>query len=160
MPFTVTTDTLIIAFLAILVILLALWIIRIEKKLKTLLATKNAERIDDTLDAIHKELEEIRSFKANTDRHLDNLEGRMQTTIRGVETVRFNPFQASGSGGNNSFATAFLTENGDGVVVSSLYTRDRTNVFSKHVDRMTPHTELSDEEQDVLTRAYDRIQQH
>ncbi|MEX1027110.1 MAG: DUF4446 family protein [Candidatus Paceibacterota bacterium] len=152
----VSLDILVIATIAILVLLvivLCFWILRIERKFRILLATKNAETIEDTLRAIYKNLDKLNGFRDQAQSHLDNLEGRMQTAVRGVETVRFNPFAGDGSGGNHSFATALLSERGDGIVLSSLYARERTNIFSKRLTKFKPHQELSEEEQNVIDLA-------
>lgn len=45
--------------------------------------------------------------------------------------VRFNPF--SDTGGNQSFALSFLDKKGSGIVISSLFTREGTRIYSKPV---------------------------
>ncbi|MEX0672891.1 MAG: DUF4446 family protein [Candidatus Paceibacterota bacterium] len=152
----VSLDILVIAVIVVLVALvlfLIYWIIRIERKFSILLATKNAETLEDTLVAIYKNLDKLNGFREKTETHINDLENRMQTAVRGVETVRFNPFAGDGSGGNHSFATALISERGDGIVLSSLYARERTNVFSKRVTSFKPHQELSEEEQNVIDLA-------
>jgi len=140
--------------LALLVVILAIWVIRLEIKIRKLLATKNTARLDETIDTLATNLREVNEFQQSASNHLHDLERRMQRTIRGVDTVRFNPFSGDGSGGNHSFATALMNEHGDGVVISSLYTRERTNVFSKPIGELQPHQELSDEEHEVMKRAH------
>jgi len=46
-----------------------------------------------------------------------------------------------------------LNEVGDGVVLSSLYSRERMSVFAKPVKAGKSEFELSDEEKEVLARA-------
>lgn len=154
MPIEMTPEIITAAALGVLVIILLIWNIRLEKKLRVLLASKNAQTIDDTLTDLQHSVKELSTFQQNAETHLRDLEHRMQRTIRGVDTVRFNPFQGDGSGGNHSFATAFVTERGDGVVISSLFTRERTNVFTKPLAQLKPHQELSEEEEDVVQRAH------
>ena len=74
----------------------------------------------------------------------------MKRSLQSVETVRFNPFKGSGEGGNQSFSTSFVSENGDGVVISSLYSRDRISVFSKPLSKFQSSFELTDEEKKVI----------
>ena len=52
---------------------------------------------------------------------LRQINTKLKKAIRGVETVRFNPFPDQGS--NQSFAIGMLSEEGNGVVMSSLYSR-------------------------------------
>jgi hypothetical protein len=75
----------------------------------------------------------------------------MKKTIRKVETVRFNPFEDHGS--NQSFAIAFVNDEGDGVVMSSLYARDRMSIFAKPVKNNKSEFDLSAEEKEVLAKA-------
>jgi hypothetical protein len=77
--------------------------------------------------------------------------------VQSVETLRFNAFRGSGSGGNQSFASAFLNENGDGLVISTLYSSDRMSIFAKPVTKFTPAFELTEEEKDVLDGAKNKL---
>jgi hypothetical protein len=56
-------------------------------------------------------------------------------------------------GGNQSFATAFLNEDGDGVVISSLYSREHTSVFAKPVKKHSSEHEMSNEEKEAMEEA-------
>jgi len=71
--------------------------------------------------------------------------------VRGVGVVRFNPFTAQG--GNQSFAAAFLDEQGSGVVLSTLYARDRVGVYAKPVDNGSSSFELTEEEKEAISKA-------
>ncbi|MBU2028596.1 DUF4446 family protein [Patescibacteria group bacterium] len=52
-------------------------------------------------------------------------------SLHKVGMVRFNPF--NDMGGDQSFAMALLNGKNNGLVISSLYTKDGTRVFSKAV---------------------------
>jgi hypothetical protein len=64
--------------------------------------------------------------------------------------VRFNPFEDAGS--NQSFAIGLLNEQGDGVVVSSLYARERMSVFAKPIQQHNSSHELTTEEYSVIQK--------
>jgi len=85
--------------------------------------------------------------------YLKTAEARLRRSIQGVETIRFNAFKGTGEGGNQSFAIALLSENGDGTVVSSLYARDRMSVFAKPIKNFSSEFEMTAEERDAVTRA-------
>jgi hypothetical protein len=76
----------------------------------------------------------------------------LSRSIQGVETIRFNAFKGTGEGGNQSFAIALLSEEGDGTVVSSLYARDRMSVFAKPVTGFTSKYEMTEEEKSVIAQ--------
>jgi organic radical activating enzyme len=81
---------------------------------------------------------------------LRELDGRIKRKLHGAKTLRFNPFAGTGSGGNQSFATALLDEEGDGVVISTLYSREKMSVFAKPIKHRTSEFDLTDEEKEVL----------
>jgi hypothetical protein len=69
----------------------------------------------------------------------------------GIGLVRFNAFDDTG--GNQSFALALLDGAGDGVVLSSLHSRQTTRLYVKHVAGGVPDAALSDEESQALRQA-------
>lgn len=82
---------------------------------------------------------------------------KIARSAQSVETIRFNPFKGTGSGGNQSFATAILNENGDGVILSSLYSSDRVSIFAKPVAKLTSTHELTEEEAHALKVAATKL---
>jgi hypothetical protein len=92
------------------------------------------------------------------DIYLKSVEERLKRSIQSVHTIRFNPFAGTGEGGNQSFATVFLNENGDGAVMSSLFTRDRVSVFSKSLKNFISEHGMSDEEKEALIQAKRKLE--
>jgi len=69
--------------------------------------------------------------------------------------VRFNPFDETG--GDQSFALALLDKNGDGLVLSSLHTRDLTRVYGKPVRGGKPaEYDFSKEEKQAVELALEK----
>ena len=113
--------------------------------------------MDDALNILRKEVEYLKQYSENTTNKFQNIDKKIGKTISGLETVRFNPFKGTGSGGNQSFATALINKDGDGVIISSLYSRDHVSVFSKPVKNMTSEYELTTEEKLALQKAKESI---
>jgi hypothetical protein len=65
--------------------------------------------------------------------------------------MRYKAFDASGS--NQSFSIALVNEKGNGVVVSSLHSRDRMSTFAKPIENYESTYELTEEELAVLDDA-------
>ncbi len=141
---------------AIVILLLLFWIIRLEIKLKKLLG-KRSGTLDDALDTLRKDVDYLKKYSENATTRLKTLDNKMKKTISGNETVRFNPFRGDGSGSNQSFATAFVNSDGDGIVISSLYSRDHLSVFGKPVKNMKSEYELTTEEKTALQKAKESI---
>ena len=83
---------------------------------------------------------------------LQNLSGRISKHGHGVKIMRYNPFKDVG--GNQSFAVAIINEDGDGVVLSSLYSRERMSVFAKPIIKGVSDIELTAEEKTVVAEAH------
>ena len=72
-------------------------------------------------------------------------------SIQRVGIVRFNPFKDVG--GDQSFSIALLDKNNDGIVISSLYSREGTRVYAKPIKNGTSEYHLSEEEKKAITKA-------
>ena len=147
-----TTEIYILTVLVLIFLTLGFWIIRLENKLRKLLAGKSST-LDDSFSLLQNKIASLEKFRANTIDHLIILDKKSQHAISGVETIRFNPFKGAGEGGNQSFATAIVNEHGNGVIISSLYSRDHTSVFSKPVHNMKSPFEMTAEEKEALQKA-------
>lgn len=142
---------------SVIIVLLVGWIIRLEIKIKRLLIGKNSQSLEESIFETKKNLEELNSFEENAKQHFLSIEKRVQKSIQAVETIRYNPFKGTGEGGNQSFATTFVSENGDGVVISSLYSRDRVSIFSKPIEKFKSSFELTSEEKEVLQNSKKKL---
>jgi len=148
---TIDTTTLLYGALGFNVLLI-LWHIRTEMRFKKLLRGTGSKSIEDTLAVIQQELAATDTWKKNVNPKLNDIETRLSTSMRAVATNRFNAF-GSNLGGNQSFATTFLDEHGDGVILSSIYARERVSTFAKPIKRFNSTFELSDEEKTSLEGA-------
>ena len=141
----------------LIVIILFMWVIWLQNKLGKLLVGKS-KNLDESLALITKEIIELKKFRTTTEDTFKNHDARLKKTVSGVETVRFNPFRGDGSGGNQSFATAFVNEENNGVVISSMYSRDHVSVFSKPIKNLVSEQgELTSEEKEALNKAKESI---
>jgi hypothetical protein len=151
-----TMDTTTILFIILIVIVLALsWVVwTMHKKLQRFLIGGTSENLPESLTTIDTSIKDLESFKKELQTYLATVEMRLKKSVQGVHTVRFNPFAGStGSGGNQSFATAFINEQGNGVVISSLYARDHVSIFAKPIMKGTSDFELSEEEVQAVKEA-------
>lgn len=144
--------------IGIVVILVGL-IVHLEIRISRLLVGKDSRSLEDSIVHAKKEIEDLQTFKKDSLNYFTHVEDRLTRSIQSVETVRFNPFKGIGEGGNQSFATAFINEKGDGVVVSSLYSRERVSVFSKPVRKFESTFDLTEEEQSVILKSQANLRQ-
>lgn len=150
------TDIL-IYILASVSLLLTGVVIYLHIRLKKILCGKSGEDLEEVIKSISLRVKDIETFREESEKYLSDLERRVRRSSQGVETVRFNAFGGGANGGNQSFATAILSETGDGVVFSSIYSRERVSVFAKPVKAFTSEYETSEEEDQAITGAKARI---
>ena len=129
----------------------AVWMIITEKRLKRFFLGKKAKDLEDTIISLEKDMADLKREKEEMQKNIAILNSKARESIRGIETIRFNPFPDQGS--NQSFAIGMLNEKGDGVVISSLYSRERMSIFAKPVKNKKSEYELSAEEKEALKKA-------
>ncbi len=140
---------LVVTLLAI--IIGTVWIIKTEKRLKRFFVGKKAKDLEDTIINLEEEITKLNKAKENTEKEIKEINAKLRKSVRGLETIRFNPFPDQGS--NQSFAIGMLNEDGDGVVLSSLYSRERMSVFAKPIKNGKSEYELTEEEKKSLEKA-------
>jgi len=150
------TDIL-IYILALVSLLLTGVVIYLHIRLKKILCGKSGGDLEEVLKSVSDRVSDIESFREESEKYLSDLERRVRRSSQGVETVRFNAFGGGANGGNQSFATAILSETGDGVVFSSIYSRERVSVFAKPVKAFASEYETSEEEDQAIAGAKARI---
>ncbi|MEK7128683.1 MAG: DUF4446 family protein [Patescibacteria group bacterium] len=141
----------IFAAIGVLIVIIIFWIVVTEKRLKRFFLGKKAKDLEDTIVILEKNIDGLKKVKEDMQKEIAVINMKLKKSIRGLETVRFNPFPDQGS--NQSFAIGMLNEEGDGVVFSSLYSRERMSVFAKPVKNKKSEYELSAEEREVLKKA-------
>ncbi len=107
--------------------------------------------MESLIAEVNKKTKELEEERKKTELQIALIDKRLDQSIRNVETVRFNPFP--GVGGNQSFAISLLNDEGNGVVISSLYARDRTSLFAKPIKAGQSEFELTKEEKNVLKKS-------
>ena len=133
-------------------LLLLLWNSILEFRLRRLTRGSNGTSLEVHIASIAKEYEEFSKFKELILSRVANVDARLQDSVRGIGLVRFTPFKDSGLS-KASFAVAFVSEKGDGVVVSTLHARENLSIFTKDVESFVSEQELTEEEAVALEKA-------
>ncbi len=119
-------------------------------RLSKLLKGGDGKSIETVLNRQKSILEELIDFRNKSVEYFKSLDARIKKKVSSKQAIRFNPFQDGGVGGNNSFSVALVDEEGNGSVLSSLHTRERTNVFIKPIQSWKSQNDLSEEEEKSL----------
>lgn len=142
-----------IILVSVLLIIIIVWLIVLELRLKRLFAGKGGVSLEDIMKDHTTEIKALVEKGVEDRELLEVLQKKFTKSIQGIGIVRFNPFHESG--GSHSFAIAMIDENDDGVIISTLYSRERTNVFAKPIKNGSSEIELSGEEAEALKQARD-----
>lgn len=124
---------------------------RLEAHYRALTAGVEGGNLEAVLDG---HMEQVRSALGKT-AELDTLARRLEREgrahIQRVGFLRFNPFRDAG--GDQSFALALADQDGNGVVISSLHSRETTRVYGKPLAGWQSPYPLTDEERAVIEQA-------
>ncbi|MFH1971083.1 MAG: DUF4446 family protein [Patescibacteria group bacterium] len=107
---------------------------------------------------IRKTLDKILAAETNNQSEIKEIKKEIQNIkhmdlehIQKMSLIRFNPFKEIG--GDHSFSLALLDGKENGVIVTTLHTRDRTRVYAKTIKNGKSEFELSSEEKKALLKA-------
>ncbi|HEY0908539.1 MAG TPA: DUF4446 family protein [Candidatus Paceibacterota bacterium] len=143
-----------IGVLALLLVLTVADHFVLRRKITKLLRGGKNENIGQAMSSINADIKDLEKFRSEMEEYLLTIEKRMRRASQAAETIRFNAFRGDGLSGNQSFATAFLNEEGDGTVLSSIYSRERVSVFAKPIVKFASSTvDLSQEEKQAISAA-------
>lgn len=149
-PITLSLFALTLA-LAGIVVWLMLRLRRLELSYRTLTSGTTGGNLEAVLE------EHVAQVRAATGRvgELDLVVRQLERASRGhvqhVGFLRFNPFRDTG--GDQSFALALADGAGNGVVLSSLHSRDITRVYAKPLVAWETTYQLTEEEREAIKRA-------
>lgn len=140
-----------LVFLAAWNIFLQIQCRKIRKKLKIFFNGKKASDLEGVLFEEIKRLKKAEESIKQIFNSLKDVEKIANQSIQKVGIIRFNPFKESG--GNQSFAIALLNSRNDGLVITSLFTRQGNRVYSKPIKNGESTYPLSKEELEALKKA-------
>jgi hypothetical protein len=148
-----------IAILAVIIFLQLLWLLilqislrRLKKKTGDFNLGETGLKIEESLarnakliKALDKDVQEL----YNISNQINNLSLR---GLHKVAMIRFNPFKDLG--GDQSFSIALLNGKNNGLVISSLHTREGTRVYSKAIaSGKSEKYPLTEEEEEAVKKA-------
>ena len=138
---------------------LALWLLVITILLVRMLIHYRRLTSDVSKKDLVSSLNHLISISERNSKDIELLNGKLDKEVAENKKhlqrfgfKRYNPF--TDTGGDQSFTAAFLDDLGDGIMISSLHSRENTRLYAKKVDggKVISQT-LSSEEQEVIKQA-------
>jgi hypothetical protein len=124
---------------------------RLERQYRALTSGADGGSLEAVL---HEHVRQVRAAVERVqelDAAMSQVEQASRSHLQRVGFLRFNPFRDTG--GDQSFALALTDEAGNGVVISSLHSREVTRVYAKPLTAWETGYQLTEEERQAIQRA-------
>lgn len=139
----------VVIILLILVIVLFAKLSKMKKSYKSLMNGTSGVNIEQLLIGIQDQL----NSQGDLGNKLDLQVKQIQEAIKTMKTkVSIHRYSAFGDVGNNdlSFTIAILDDLGDGIVLTSIYSRDQNYMYAKPIQKGASTYNLSPEEKEAI----------
>ncbi|MFN4179416.1 MAG: DUF4446 family protein [Armatimonadota bacterium] len=141
-------------FLTVWVLVLSLKLNRLTRLLKRLVPEGTESSLDRLLEQLLIKQEENRTLLASVETRLEKLHSLLQGCLQRVGLVRFDAFEDIS--GQQSFSVALLDNQGNGVVITSLFGRTESRCYAKPVIQGNSPHRLSEEEMAAIRQAMEQ----
>jgi len=84
-------------FIGVIILIDIVWIIKTEKRLKRFFAGKKAKNLEENINILEENISNLKYKEEKVKKELIEINKKMKKSIRGLETIRFNPFSDQGS---------------------------------------------------------------
>ncbi len=146
---------LVLAGFVLVAIGLLVWLIirmrRLERHYKALTTGVAGGSLEAVLEDHVRQVQQATGRVQELDTTVMRVERQSRSHLQRVGFLRFNPFRDTG--GDQSFVLALADDDGRGVVVSSLHSREVTRVYAKPLAGWSSPYQLTDEEQQAIRKA-------
>lgn len=112
---------------------------------------KRVKKEPENVKEVVEQVKKLELSLADISKELAELKAENKFHFQKIGFVRYNPFP--GVGGDQSFSLALLDKNNDGIVITSLFSREGNRVYAKTVEKGKSSYPLSDEEKQALEKA-------
>jgi hypothetical protein len=153
----VSTD-LIVIILAVIVVLQFIWIFviltkcnKLNKRISKFTTGSDAASLEEVMAKRFSEIRQIVKNEKQQNRDIDDINDKFLTTFCKIGLVKYDAFRDTS--GKLSFSLALLTENHDGIIITSMHSREGCFTYCKEVTNEESYYILSEEERLALNVA-------
>jgi hypothetical protein len=130
--------------LGISTIVLIIVSIRMHKRLKSFMKGKDGASLEAVLAWLTQKNAQVDETLLAHKQALEMIDSRVKKSVRGYSLVRYDAYDDTG--GNQSFASGIIDEQGDGFILSVITNRNHVGVYAKPVNRGISAASLTPEE--------------
>lgn len=125
---------------------------RMSKQYTRLTTGVDGQNLQEILNQHVDEVRKALAIVSDLDTKTRRMDRTLKHSMQWMGVIRFNPFR--NTGGDQSFAWAIVDGYGNGIVLSSLHSRENTRVYVKPLQKWESVYSLTDEEKQAIARAY------
>ncbi|MCI8509840.1 MAG: DUF4446 family protein [Lachnospiraceae bacterium] len=153
----ISTD-LVVVILIVFVFLQFLWILtiifkynKLNKRISHFTTGKEAANLEQVMLKRFSEIKQIVKNEKQQNKDIDIINDKFLTTFCKIGLVKYDAFKEMS--GKLSFSLALLTENHDGIIITSMHSREGCFTYCKEVTNEESYYILSEEERIALNVA-------
>lgn len=153
----ISTD-LVVIILIVVIIIQFIWILKILSKFNQLntrltrfTSGKTAANLEQVMAKRFSEIRQIVKNEKNQNKDIEQINDKFLTTFCKIGLVKYDAFKEMS--GKLSFSLALLTENHDGIIISSMHSREGCFTYCKEITNEESYYVLSEEERLALNVA-------
>lgn len=142
------------ALLVICIILIITMLCKLRKqqrRLDALTRGKDAESMEETVLRYFEKIEELEAAEDKMHRDIRDIKENLKITYQKSALVKYDAFREMS--GALSYSLALLDKENNGVLISSMYSREGCYTYAKDVENGECRLNLSEEEAEALKQA-------
>jgi hypothetical protein len=134
--------------LTVVSVLLLIYTVYLHHKISKFTRGESGVSLEQVIRTCIQGVEDIKEKNELISKHALELHNRVSHSLRNAHMMRYKAFESNGS--SQSFSVALVNELGNGVILTSLHSRDRISTFAKPIEKYSCIYDLTEEEQSVL----------
>ncbi len=125
---------------------------RMIKKYQFFMQSLGDKDVEKLMTSYLNEMEKLKKqVHGDMYERIKEIESKLPLCIQNVGIVHYNAFENVGN--EMSFSAAMLDDNHDGYIITGIYSRDHSYVYTKDIQKGKPQREFSKEEMEAVNRA-------
>ena len=140
------------AMCLILLIICIVLLVRTRKPHGKLKAEElDADKVIEALENLDERIDALMLYSKNTNEAHNKLAEKTKCSFSRIAIERYDAFPDCG--GKQSFSAAILNDNGDGLLIRGIATRDSNRTYFNTIKKGEAEIELSDEDKAAISKA-------
>ena len=124
---------------------------KLRRRVDTLTRGKDTESMEDIMLNFFERIEELENTKKMMNQDINDIKENLKITYQKVGLVKYDAFREMS--GALSYSLALLDKQNNGVLISSMYSREGCYTYAKDIVNGESKINLSEEEAEALKQA-------